>query len=266
MPRIVQLTDSHVTARGTLWKGQVDTAARLRDQVAAVNALNADLVIHTGDVVELGPFAEGPAEYEQAAEILGALTAPLRVLPGNHDGRAAMAAAFPDQSWDGAPFLNMSLDLDGLHVIGLDTVVEGQTPGAFPPAQRDWLASQLDDRPTVIFLHHPPCPMDLPFMDGFAFDGTNDMARTIAGHTVLRLACGHVHSDVAMHWAGTVVASADSSSVLIHPDMPAFDAMPPGTERRAGIEPLRVRVFDWANGALSVKTVFSQPEQIQAVI
>ena len=43
MTRIVQLTDSHVTARGTLWKDQVDTASRLATEVAAANALQPNL-------------------------------------------------------------------------------------------------------------------------------------------------------------------------------------------------------------------------------
>ncbi|MBB95894.1 MAG: hypothetical protein CML68_15035 [Rhodobacteraceae bacterium] len=266
MTRIVQLTDSHVTARGTLWKDQVDTASRLATEVAAANALQPNLVIHTGDVVELGATPEGPAEYEQAAEILAGLTAPLRLLPGNHDGRAQMRAAFPDQKWDNPPFLNFSTDMDGLHVIGLDSIIEGQTGGAFPQAQVDWLADVLDDRPTVIFLHHPPCPMGLPFMDGFGFDGGDLLAQTIQGHDVKRLACGHVHSDVAVHWAGTVVAAAEASSVHISPDMAAFDALPQGEIRRAGIEPLRLRFFDWKDGVLSVKSVPAQASRAQAVI
>ncbi|WP_428925330.1 metallophosphoesterase [Marinibacterium sp. SX1] len=266
MTRIVQLTDSHITARGTLWKDQVDNAARLRLQVSAVNALAPDLVVHSGDLVEMGPFAEGPAEYDHAAEILADLSAPLRLLPGNHDGRAAMRAAFPEQEWQGAPYLNFSADLDGLHLVGLDSVVERQTEGDFPPAQAAWLGGALDDRPTLIVLHHPPCPMGLPFMDGFRFDNGPALACTIAGHNVLRLACGHVHADVAVHWAGTVVAAADAGSVHIPPDMPAFDALPPEEDRRAGIEPLRLRVFDWQDGQLSVKTLAAEPPAAFAVI
>ena len=266
MPRIVQLTDSHVTARGTLWKEQVDAAGLLRRQVAAVNALAPDLVIHSGDVVEMGPFADGPAEYENAAEILSGLQAPLRVIPGNHDGRDAMRAAFPGQDWTGAPFLNLSLDLQGLHVIGLDSIIEGQTGGAFPEEQAAWLENVLDDRATLIFLHHPPCPMGLPFMDGFGFDGGDRLAQVIAGHRVLRLACGHVHTDVAVHWAGTIVAAAPSSCIHISPDMPAFDALPPGEQRRAEVEALRIRFIDWNEDRLSVKTVPAEPSADTAVI
>ena len=47
------------------------------------------------------------------------------------------------------------MDVDGLHVIGLDSIVEHETGGAFPEDQADWLRSVLDDRPTLIFLHHP---------------------------------------------------------------------------------------------------------------
>lgn len=266
MPRIIQLTDSHITAKGTLWKGQVDTAARFAEQIDGLAALAPDLVIHTGDVVEMGPFDEGPAEYAQAAKLLDRIDAPLRILPGNHDGRAAMRAAFPGHQWDGAPFLNFSMDLDGLHVIGLDSIIEGQTGGALPPAQADWLARHLDDRPTIIFLHHPPCPMGLPFMDGFGFEGTEAFADLVRGRNVLRLACGHVHVDNAVHWAGTIVASAEASAVHIHPDMPAFQQMPKGQDRTAGLEPQRLRIFDWEDGTLSVKTLPAHPSPDRAVI
>lgn len=266
MPRIVQLTDSHLTALGTLWKGQVDTGVRLATQIDGLAALRPDLVIHTGDVIEAGPTPEAPAEYDHAATLLAGIDAPLRILPGNHDARDAMRAAFPTHSWDGAPFLNFSLDLDGLHLIGLDSVIEGQTGGAFPRAQQDWLSAQLDARPTLIFLHHPPCPMGLPFMDGFGFDGAKALAETIRGHQILRLCCGHVHVDATAHWAGTIVASAEAGAVHIHPDTPAFDQLPKDQPLGVGLEPLRLRIFDWDNGALTVKDVPAIPATDRVLI
>ena len=78
---------------------------------------------------------------------------------------------------------------------------------------------------------------------------------------------GHGH---ARGYAGNprteVVAAADAGSVHIPPDMPAFDALPPEEDRRAGIEPLRLRVFDWQDGQLSVKTLAAEPPAAFAVI
>lgn len=264
MPRIIQITDSHVTARGTLWKDQLDTGARLTRMVQAVNRTGPDLVIHSGDVVETGGGPEGPLQYDRAAGILAGLTAPLRLIPGNHDGRSAMRAAFPDQNWTGLPFLNFSIDVAGLHIIGLDSVAEGETGGVVDAARLDWLAGILDDRPVLLFLHHPPCPLGLPFMDGFGFEGTEALARVIRDHNILRLACGHVHADVATGWAGTTVAAAEATSVQIPPDMPAFGDLPEDRPRMTGVDTLRIRVHDWDGTRLSIKTVPAEaaPDQI----
>lgn len=258
MVRIVQITDSHVTAAGTRWKSVVDTAARLRAAAAAAQRLAPDLVVHTGDVVETGAGPEGPAEYAAAADALSGLTAPLRLLPGNHDGRDAMRRAFPGQGWDEGPFLGFTMALDGLTLVGLDSVAEGRTGGLVCAARREWLAERLGAGPALVFMHHPPCPMGLPLMDGFGFEGGEALGAVLAARPVLRIACGHVHADVATHWAGTVVAAAEAVSVQIPPDAPPLGAagLPCGT-----LEPLRLRVFDWDGARLSVKTVAAEPAE-----
>ncbi|MEM8730196.1 MAG: metallophosphoesterase [Pseudomonadota bacterium] len=259
MPRILQLTDSHVTARGTLWKDQFDTGARLRAQVAAANALAPDLIVHSGDIVELGATERGPAEYAQAADILSALNAPLLVLPGNHDGRAGMRAAFPEQNWQGAPYLNAVREMQGLRIVGLDSVQEGRTEGAFPHAQADWLRRVLDHRPTLLFMHHPPCPMGLPMMDSFVFDGTDRLAQVLAERQVLYLACGHVHCDVTTLWNGICVGAAEAGSVHLSPGLPGLEELMKRDHIEVEIEPLRLRLFDWHNDTLTVKTIAATP-------
>jgi len=256
--RIVQITDSHVTATGTLWKGELDTAERLARAAAAVNRIGADLVVHTGDLVEDGAMTQGPAEYTAAAQALAGLEPPLRLLPGNHDGRAAMRGAFPGQDWHGAPFLQFSDHAEGLRLIGLDTVEEGRVGGRLCAERIDWLAKCLDDGPTLIFLHHPPCPMGLPFMDGFGFEGGEALAGVLTGANVLGLACGHVHADVDVHWAGTTVSAAEAVSVQISPDTAPLATFTPETKLTMTVEPLRLRVFDWMDGVLSVKTVMGE--------
>lgn len=255
--RIVQMTDSHLLAAGALWKDALDTRAALEEAVAAVNRLAPDLVVHTGDVVENGDGPNGAAEYAAAAPVLARVEAPLRILPGNHDGRAAMQAAFPAQDWDEAAFLSFADEAAGLRLIGLDSTVPGQVGGGLCQRRLDWLARALDDRPTLIFMHHPPCAMDLPFMDGFAFEGEAALAELIAGRDVLRIACGHVHADAARHWGGTVVGALDALSAQISPFAPSYAAA--GHAPDVMVEPLRLRVFDWGPLGLSVKTVPATP-------
>ncbi|HEU0223583.1 MAG TPA: metallophosphoesterase [Paracoccaceae bacterium] len=250
--RIAQITDSHLVGAGRLWKGQVDCATRLAEAVERVNALAPDLVVHTGDLAENG---EAP-EYEEAAAILAGLEAPLRILPGNHDRRAPLAAAFSGQGWEGAPFLNFRLEAEGLSVIGLDTVAEGLTEGRFGEVQADWLRRALEGAsPVLLFAHHPPCPMDLPFMDQYVFDGTERAASLISGRRdLLRIVVGHVHAAAERHWAGTIVAACPALSVQIPPEQP-LDASAGWVDA-----PGAIRLHDWRpETGLTVKLVSVAP-------
>jgi 3',5'-cyclic AMP phosphodiesterase CpdA len=246
--RIVQITDSHILEPGLLWKDRVDTAAALRAAVARVNAHAPDLVVHSGDVTEDGT----PEQCALAAEILAGLTAPLRVLPGNHDDRAALRAAFPAQVWEG-PGLNFALEAEGLRVVGLDTVDPGETAGRLDAARLGWLGEALaGEKPTLVFAHHPPCALGLPMMDAWPFAGGEALAALLAGRRdVLRIACGHVHAQVDAHVAGTLVSSCPALSVQIPVDQ--------RLDGKAGfmLDPGAIRLHDWdrAAGRLAVKLV-----------
>lgn len=245
--RIAQITDSHLLGPGVLWKGRVEMAEKLQAAVARLNAIGPDLVVHTGDLVDGG----GEAEYGVAAEILSALKPPLRLLPGNHDRRERMRAAFPRAEWAPGDHLQFAEDAGGLRLIGLDTVDPGRTAGRLCPDRLAWLADRLaGDRPALIFLHHPPCPMGLPHMDRFVFEGSAETAAVLARAPVLRLACGHVHAAAERHWAGTLVAACPALGVQIPP------AADPGAPLGFTLEPAAIRLHDWSEDlGLTVKTV-----------
>ena len=94
---IAQVTDPHIKAAGRLAYRTVDSAQKLRDCVAHLNALDPrpDIVLLTGDLVDLGR----PEEYAVLREILAPLAAPVYVIPGNHDERGALRAAFSDHAY-----------------------------------------------------------------------------------------------------------------------------------------------------------------------
>lgn len=248
--RIAQITDSHVTRTGALWKGRVDGGAMLAQAVSRINAIGVDLVVHTGDLTDRGD-AEATL---RAAAILSGLTAPLRVLPGNHDARDGLRAAFPDQVWAPGDFLNAAEDHDGLRIVFLDTLDDGQTAGRLCPARADWLAGALGDGPALIFAHHPPCPMGLDFMDGWPFAGTEAFAGALQGRQILRIATGHVHAAAERHWAGTLVAACPPLNVVIPLD--ARRDAPLHFE----MDPPMIRLHDWNRDlGLRVRTVPLSP-------
>jgi 3',5'-cyclic AMP phosphodiesterase CpdA len=243
--RIAQITDAHVTAEGTLWKDWLDTRASLAAAVDALNRIAPDLVVLTGDLTEVG----APEEYAAARAILDRLDAPLRLIPGNHDARGPMRAAFPDQPWQG-DFLHFAETREGLRVLGLDTVTPGETAGAWCAARSGWLAGALDgEAPTLVFLHHPPCAMGLDFMDQWPFAGGEALGDLIEGRDVLRLACGHVHAPVERLWRGALVTAAPALSAQIPPLQKLGEtlALRPGGGA--------IRLHDWVDGRLTVFTV-----------
>ncbi len=244
--RIAQITDSHCRAEGELWKGLVDMAERLERAVAKLNRIGPDLVVHSGDVADTGEAAQ----YAVAQEILSGLKAPLRLIPGNHDLRGLMRAHFPDGVPGGEGFLHFAEEAEGLQILGLDTVAEHETAGMFCAGRAAWLRDRLaGDRPTLIFAHHPPCPMGLPFMDRFVFRGTELVAEAVQGRPVLRIATGHVHAAAERHWAGTLVTACPATGVQIPPERAM---QPPGFV----LEPPAIRLHDWsAETGLTVKTI-----------
>ncbi|MGG2362249.1 phosphodiesterase, partial [Salmonella enterica] len=92
--------------------------------------------------------------------MLARLAAPLLPIPGNHDARGAMRAAFAELSlFRDDRFLHFAVDLGPVRVIGLDSLEPGKVEGRLCPDRLAWLDARLAEapgRPTLIALHHPP--------------------------------------------------------------------------------------------------------------
>ncbi|MGG7567764.1 metallophosphoesterase [Rhodovulum sp. DZ06] len=253
--RIIQVTDSHVVPEGRLWKQRVDTAATLARAVSRINTLGADLVVHTGDLCDGGDAAS----TARAATILAGLRAPLRLVPGNHDRRALLRAHFPGAGFAaggaGEARLDWTHDAEGLRIIGLDTIIPGATGGRLDDDGAAFLEGALAGPggaggPSLLFCHHPPCAMGLPFMDAWPFEGAARAEAILSAAPPLRVACGHVHADVDRTLAGTVIGACPPLS----PQIP-HDAAP---DRALGflLEAPALRIFDWdADLGLRVRTM-----------
>src|SRR5258706_16460452 len=143
---IAQMTDLHIKPPGKLAYGGVDTAAMLRAAIAHLTALRPapDALLLTGDLVDAG----SAAEYALLRALLAPVRCPLYLIPGNHDDRAALRAAFADHRYlppDG--FIQYVIDDQAVRLIGLDTLVPGEGGGTLCAARLAWLAAQLDAAP-----------------------------------------------------------------------------------------------------------------------
>jgi Icc protein len=217
---IAQISDLHVGAPGQRLFGRIDTAACLARCVSSILLLQPrpDAVVASGDLVNAG----APEEYRQLRELLAPLPIPLYLIPGNHDERSALRAEFSDHGYLPAHgTLHYAVETAALQLIMLDTVVPGRDGGAIDSGQMEWLERTLAsaaDRPTLIFMHHPPIVTGIRGMDEIALDA-GDAAR-LAGlvtgsATIERIACGHVHRKIESRWAGTIVSVCPSTAYQI---------------------------------------------------
>lgn len=208
MTRILQISDTHIVAPGDLAYGAVDTAAALEALVQTVSAQAdrlgpIDLVVVTGDLADHGTAEE----YAHFRALTRALAPPLVAIPGNHDDREAMRAAFGEVPWmASAGPLNLRVDLAGVTVLGLDTLVVGAPHGRLAEATLDWLAAQLEEvgpTPVLLAMHHPPFATGIALMDRQGLENPGDLAACLARHAgPCRIVAGHVHRSVATAFAG----------------------------------------------------------------
>lgn len=207
---LAHLSDTHITPPGTLLYNHVDTASALRQAIRRLQALQPrpDAVIITGDLVNAG----SPAEYVLLREILGELSQPLLLLPGNHDQRNHLRQMFPAQT---VPLqeerMNGRVLLAGLPILCLDTVVPGSDGGVLTPTTLAWLDRCLAEhpQPCIVAMHHPPFATGIAGMDQIGCNGA-DLADCLTRHPhVLAVICGHVHR--------FVVGRIDSRPAIIAP-------------------------------------------------
>lgn len=227
---ILHFSDFH------LFAGEKESAHPRQDTVAAVELVLADaacltpqpdLVLISGDLTDCGTAED----YALAREMLARFSAPVLVVPGNHDRRAAMRAAFADSiAFAEGPFLNFDLIHKGIRVIGLDTIIPGAVEGELCAARLDWLADRLADETaraqtesavTFLMLHHPPFDLASPSWDAMTLlTGREEFTRLIAGFKgQLRLLTGHVHRPLITTHAGHFAAIAGSPAFQYAPGL-----------------------------------------------
>ena len=135
---IAQISDLHIKPPGSLAYGKVDTAKALERCVAALNEFDPapDFVVISGDLADT-PTAE---EYQYLKRLLAPLKLPFAGIPGNHDSRELMRAAFPSASYAfvSGP-LNQKIEVAGLDLLLLDSSVHRKPHGELEAATLQWL-------------------------------------------------------------------------------------------------------------------------------
>jgi Icc protein len=214
MTTILQISDTHIVPEGALVSGRLDTSDALARLVARITGIRdqigpIDALLVSGDLSD-----DGSAEsYAQFKTLIAPLNLPTYIIAGNHDARNPMRAAFAkDLPADGP--LNWIRRVGDIHLIGLDTLVEGQGVGTLSPDSLSFLQnalSQVGDAPVLLALHHPPFACGIGFMDKIGLTNRQALRDILTGFSgTLRIVCGHIHSMIVSDVAGHIAISAPS--------------------------------------------------------
>jgi 3',5'-cyclic AMP phosphodiesterase CpdA len=262
---IAQITDLHVRRKGDLLHHMIHTGRELRRAVDVLNAADPRpaLVVATGDLVERGL----PTEYARLRKFLDELEAPIVFVPGNHDDRDALRAAFPDHRYlPRTGPLCYAVETRPVRLIALDTTVAPRRGrgGELDADRLSWLDRTLcaaPNVPTVIAMHHPPFDVGVGPVDAPALRGRDEFARIVSAHAqVVRVLCGHVH-----RFHATTVGGAAAMTVPSTAHQLILERAPGMGPIAVRLEPPAVALHRWARGAMTteiVRTGERAPERV----
>jgi len=188
MPSFIQISDPHIVTDGAMVCGHSDTASALKRAIATINEMlprlnNVDCAIVTGDLTDHGT----PEEYAHFTQLMAALQLPWMAVPGNHDRRDAMRAAFEGRDWMTARGpVQWHRDFGAFSVIGLDTLVDGAHHGCLCAQGLDFVDATLraiGDQPAVIATHHPWIASGVPAIDADNLRNGDVLLERLAAHS-----------------------------------------------------------------------------------
>lgn len=245
---LVQLSDLHIGGN----ENGVDPVPRLETVIEAVRALpnRPDAVLVSGDLTDDG----AEANYRVAREMLARLGAPLHVLPGNHDDRGRIRAAFDLPGERDEP-VDYSVGVGELRLVIFDSNVPGRDPGSYDGERLAWLDRELSaqpSQPTILALHHPPLATGIAEWDAINLErGDREaLGEVVARHPQLRaIVGGHLHRIAASTLSGCPVLAAPSTYLQVRPNY--------RRDEIDWVDPPGFAIHVWAGGELA--------SQVQAV-
>ncbi len=209
---LAQISDMHFRSHGRKLYDFIDVNGGNAEVVSQLNALEErpDAVVITGDIVNCGLASE----YQVARQILSNLHYPLYIIPGNHDDKSqfleAMAPLCPRLGSD-PQNMRYAVDDFGMRLLFIDTSVAGESKGWLSEETLSWLEAQLEqggEKPTAVFMHHPPIKLGSAQMDRIACENGDRLLALIDRFPSLcRVFCGHTHRLIFTQYRQAIITT-----------------------------------------------------------
>jgi Icc protein len=228
----VHMSDAHIPGESSQEVHGVRPAQNLRAAVQCINSLSPppNFCIHTGDSVS----EETEKAYLLFKAELASLKMPIYFSIGNHDDRASFRRfVLTDPSPDDSPYY-YDFELQGWHVIVLDSSDPGKISGKIDNSQLRWLERALQhhsDQPTLVFLHHHPLPLGIPWLDTLMLQDSGHLIELLQrAPWVRRVFFGHVHHECHLNLNNLHFTSVPALSFQFGETAwsEKFSSLPPG--------------------------------------
>lgn len=223
MTKLIWMSDPHFSADADVLGH--DPTVRLQAAIAHINAHHTDAAycVISGDLVNRGTLRD----YQALQGLLSQLTIPYLPMAGNHDDRTLLrqSLVMPDTAMQG--FVQYQINVGSGQILCLDTQEHGTDSGVFCGARQAWLRDTLAQdlqRPTILFMHHPPMPLGLPMQDQDKMENGTAFLELVAAYPNVRFMCiGHVHRPTTGVIRGTPFATMRSVLYQAPAPHPAWD-------------------------------------------
>jgi 3',5'-cyclic AMP phosphodiesterase CpdA len=215
--RIVQFTDLHLSASldGRSWGADAWGNVRRALDHVRTSLGTVDRLVLTGDLANRGR----PDVYARLRDAVGDWVDRLQLVPGNHDNREMVRAAFSDRFPIGNASLNFSMDVGAFRLVGLDTLRPWRVHGRLGDEQLAWLGSELgkSSTPAILFMHHPPIRVGTWWLDKDLLRDHQRLEAIVRAAPVRAFFCGHVHQESNGTFGGADVWTTPSTAYQFRP-------------------------------------------------
>jgi Icc protein len=178
MATVLQISDTHLSAAPNT-PADNDPDASLLATLDAVRDVRADLVLLTGDLAEDGSLAG----LQRLRGAVDGLSTQLLAVAGNHDELDNVRAVFGTAD---------TVEVGRWRVMGVESMIPGQDHGSVDVERLTERLDRLDDRPTLIGIHHPPRSPSTNQM--FQLIGAEAMLAALRDRAHVRaIVSGHLH-------------------------------------------------------------------------
>ena len=232
--QIAFITDFH-TGTASEHPFEVNVRQNFLDMIETLRNRPFDRLVIGGDLC----LTEGSAEiYAWQKKHLDSLSKPYYLIAGNHDDQRLLAKTFNNLEVTAQGEIYYELIFDRLALLFLDTARK-----KLSDQQKKWLLLQLDHhrhKELIVFMHHPPALMGVPFMDNkHALIDRDEILSMFFNHSgLVHIFSGHYHVQKSLFIKNVAIHVTPSLYFQIDPFTPDFNI----DHRRIGYRMIDVSV------------------------